>query len=66
MGTTVGEGLEARREAHWREEERRVDELAVLSAHVSAAMARFVELALGLREFAGGDLARFVACGLCT
>jgi hypothetical protein len=46
----AAEELEAAREARWREEEQRVNELASLSAHVSAATARPVELAWELRS----------------
>ena len=49
--------------------ERLEEELATLSAHISAATARWLELALGFREEGGGggvDLARCLAfrCGL--
>jgi hypothetical protein len=58
--------LERAREERWREEERRVDELAALSAHLSAATARWLELVWGLCEAGSDDPARFVAfrCGI--
>ena len=55
------------REEAWREEQRRVDELATLSAHLSAATARWLELVWKLHETGGGDdPAGFVAfrCGI--
>ena len=58
--------LERAREERWREEERRVDELAALSAHLSAATARWLELVWELCEAGSDDPARFVAfrCGI--
>jgi hypothetical protein len=58
--------LERPREERWREEERRVDELAALSAHLSAATARWLELVWELREGGTDDPARFIAfrCGI--
>ena len=63
----AGSDLAREREERWREEERRVDELAALSAHLSAATARWLELAWELHEAgASDDPARFVAfrCGI--
>lgn len=54
MATTV-DTLEERREARWQDEQRRVAELATLSANLSAATARFVELAWEFREIASSD-----------
>ncbi len=51
---TLGE-LEAAREAHWQETERQLDELAVLTAHLSAATARWIELAWELHENGESD-----------
>lgn len=58
--------LERAREERWREEERQVDELAALSAHLSAATARWLELVWELCEDGSDDPARFVAfrCGI--
>ena len=42
-------------EEHWRQQNRRIDELATLSAHVAAATARWIELAWQLREDADSD-----------
>ena len=47
--------LEAAREADWQETARQVDELAVLTAHLSAATARWMELAWELRENGESD-----------
>jgi len=52
--TTI-ETLETRREAWWREQRRREDELAALSSHLSAATARWLELAWEFREEACSD-----------
>jgi hypothetical protein len=62
MEATIGEAAIAGARERWVEEQRRVDELAVLSAHVSAATARFVELVAELREVGDIDeFPRFVA-----
>jgi len=52
--TTI-ETLEARREAWWQEQKLREAELAELSAHMTAATARFVELAWEFREMVSSD-----------
>jgi hypothetical protein len=54
-------------EARWRESQRRDDELASLSAHLSAATARWLELAWELREDCEiDDPGRYLAfrCGI--
>ncbi len=53
--------LELRREQHWREEGRRIDELASLTAHLAAATARWVELVWELCESDSSDTAGFLA-----
>ena len=45
METTVVTNHTSAAEEHWRQQNRRVDELATLSAHLAAATARWVELA---------------------
>jgi len=62
METTIVETTTARAEERWQEQQRRDDELATLSAHLSAATARWLELAWELRE--DGDIddpARYLA-----
>lgn len=55
--------LEVARDAHWEETERRLDELAELTAHLSAATARWLELAWELHEKGeSSDPAGFLAC----
>ena len=57
----------AKAEERWREKRRRVDDLATLSAHLSAATARWLELVWELREEGlDDDPARFLAfrCGI--
>ncbi len=49
------EWIHARAQERWREERRREDELATLSAHLSAATARFVELAGEFEEQVDSD-----------
>jgi hypothetical protein len=49
------EWTRARAEERWREEKRREGELATLSAHLSAATARFLELAWEFRERVDSD-----------
>jgi hypothetical protein len=65
--TTVGEIANARAEDRWREQLRCEDELATLSAHLSAATARWLELVWELHEQGESeDLPRFLAyrCGI--
>jgi hypothetical protein len=67
METTVVEMTRARVEERWQEQQRREDELATLSAHLSAATARWLELVWKLHEEGDSDdLARFLAyrCGI--
>jgi Domain of unknown function (DUF222)/HNH endonuclease len=67
MKATTVETLSARREERYRERVRREDELATLSAHLSAATARWLELAWELHEEGDSDdLAGFLAyrCGI--
>jgi len=59
--------LEVWRAEHWQEEQRRMGELSALSAHLSAATARWLELAWELRgETTCDDLAGWLAyrCGI--
>jgi hypothetical protein len=49
------EWVRAQAQERWREERRAEDELATLSAHLSAATARFVELAWKVREQVDSD-----------
>ena len=61
------ETTRAKAEERWREKRRRVDDLATLSAHLSAATARWLELVWELREEGlDDDPARFLAfrCGI--
>ena len=55
METTVVPMHTRAAEEHWRQQNRRIDELATLSAHVAAATARWIELAWQLREDADSD-----------
>lgn len=57
--------LERTRPERWNDQQRREDELATLSAHLSAATARWLELAWEIRA-ESEDLARFLAwrCGI--
>jgi hypothetical protein len=67
MQTTVVERVRGAAEERWVEQQRRVDELAVLSAHLNAATARWLELAWERRDDdAGDDPARCFAfrCGI--
>jgi len=67
MEATFEERLEVERERRWREALRREDELATLSAHLSAATARFVALAgEHFENVSSDDPAGFLAyrCGL--
>jgi len=67
METTVVTNHTRAAEEHWREQNRRVDELATLSAHLAAATARWVELAWELHEdVSSDDFAGFLAwrCGV--
>jgi hypothetical protein len=60
-------GLIEAREEQWAEQQRRENELAALSAHLSAATARWLELVWEMHEAGdGSDLASFVAyrCGI--
>ncbi len=64
--TTI-ETLDARRAAQWQEQTRREDELAALSAHMSAATARWLELAWEyFEDVDSDDPAGFLAyrCGV--
>ena len=62
METTTLETLETRRAERWKEQRCREDELATLSAHLSAATARLLELVSGIREEGDSDdLAGFLA-----
>lgn len=59
--------LEAWRAEHWQDEQRRIGELSALSAHLSAATARWLELAWELKgETTCDDLAGWLAyrCGM--
>jgi hypothetical protein len=63
------EWVRSRAQERWREERRREDELATLSAHLSAATARWLELAWAMHEEGdvdGGELAGYLAyrCGI--
>ena len=49
------ESTRARAQERWREERRRENELATLAAHLSAATARFVELAWEFRAQVDSD-----------
>jgi hypothetical protein len=64
--TTVVEITRARAEERWRDGQRREDELAALSAHLSAATARWLELVWELRGDVDDDLAGYLAwrCGI--
>jgi Domain of unknown function (DUF222)/HNH endonuclease len=67
METTIVEPTRAKAEERWREQLRREDELATLSAHLSAATARWLELVWELHEKGDSDdLPRFLAyrCGI--
>jgi hypothetical protein len=67
MKATMMETLSARRDERWREQQRREDQLATLSAHLSAATARWLELVWELQEEGDSDdLSRFLAwrCGI--
>jgi hypothetical protein len=67
MEATVVELTSARAEERWLERRRRDEELATLSAHLSAATARWLELAWELREEGDvDDPARYLAfrCGI--
>ena len=67
METTVVTNHTSAAEEHWRQQNRRVDELATLSAHLAAATARWVELAWELHEdVSSDDFAGFLAwrCGV--
>jgi hypothetical protein len=67
METTVLEMTRATAEERWQEQQRREDELATLSAHLSAATARWLELVWTLHEEGDSDdLPRFLAyrCGI--
>ena len=67
METTLLEQTRARADDRWREHLHREDELATLSAHLSAATARWLELASELDEEVGSDdFAGFLAyrCGI--
>ena len=64
--TTI-ETLEARRETWWQEQRRREDELAALSAHMTAATARWLELVWQFHEEGDcDDLVGWIAwrCGI--
>ncbi len=66
METTI-DTLSVRREAWWQEQRRREDELATLSAHMTAATARWLELVWELHEEGEcDDLAGYLAwrCGI--
>ncbi|HET6682288.1 MAG TPA: DUF222 domain-containing protein [Gaiella sp.] len=69
METTRIEIERAKAQERYQEERRRVDELATLSAHLSAATARMLELVWTMHEKGdvdGGELAGFLAfrCGI--
>ena len=67
MKATVVEMARARAEERWQEQQRREDELAALSAHVTAATARLLELAQEFFEDVDSDdPAGFLAwrCGM--
>jgi hypothetical protein len=67
METTFLERTRAKADERWREELRQEDELAMLSAHLSAATARWLELAWELNEeVSSDDFAGFLAyrCGI--
>jgi hypothetical protein len=73
METTIekysAEWTRTQAQERYLEERRRVDELATLSAHLSAATARFLELVWTMHEKGdvdGGELAGFIAfrCGI--
>ena len=55
MQTTPAESTLERAQERYREERRRVDELATLASHLSAATARWLELAWELREQVSSD-----------
>ncbi len=69
MTATIGwqgeERLQRQREQSWREEQRRVDELTTLSAHLNAGTARWLELVWEACQ-TSDDPARFIAyrCGI--
>ena len=67
METTLLERTRAKADERWQEQLRQEDELATLSAHLSAATARWLELVWELHEEGDSDdLARFLAyrCGI--
>lgn len=67
METTVVAKYTRAAEEQWRKQNRMVDELATLSAHLAAATARWVELAWQLQEdVSSDDFAGFLAwrCGI--